>query len=664
MKSNKPTFSKSSSSVSTGPRQGRRIAGPLEVPEEIEIQADLELQLEEATANTRAVLRLVGELAAATGVDDAVNRTLTVIRDAFGFAYGSYWTVNAKEGALKFALENGSVNEEFRSVTRSASFAEGVGLNGRAWRQRDLVFTRDIGEIKDCVRAPAAGRAGVKSGISFPVIRDNAVVGTMDFFALTTLNPGPDRLAAFRAIGQIVGDTLTRLARAGEVARVNSMMQNMPVATMFADRDLIIRYVNPVSVKTLKTIEHLLPIKAEQILGSNIDIFHKNPERQRKMLADAKNLPWSGNIQLGPETLALAATAILNESGEYIGPMVTWSVITDKLKLEAEVKERQERERSSAEEIKRKADAISEVVAAAASGDLTKHINIEGNDTIAKMAEELRQFLSDLRGSISSIGQNAQALASSSEELTAVSHQMTSNAEETSAQANVVSTASTEVSRNVQTVAAAAEEMTASIREIANNASEAAKVAQQAVKVADQTNITVAKLGVSSDEIGNVVKLITTIAQQTNLLALNATIEAARAGEAGKGFAVVANEVKELAKETGKATEEISRKIEAIRHDTKAAVEAIGQIGKIINQINEIQTVIASAVEEQTATTNEMTRNIAEAAKGSNDIAQNITGVATAAKSTSQGAGDTSKAAQELARMSAELQTLVSRFKV
>ncbi|WP_206044421.1 methyl-accepting chemotaxis protein [Gemmatimonas groenlandica] len=260
------------------------------------------------------------------------------------------------------------------------------------------------------------------------------------------------------------------------------------------------------------------------------------------------------------------------------------------------------------------------------------------------------------------VSNSASSLASAAEELTASSHTMSATAEETSAQANVVSAASEQVSRNVSTVATGTEEMSASIREIASNAAEASKVASHAVKVAETTNDTVAKLGVSSAEIGKVIKVITSIAQQTNLLALNATIEAARAGEAGKGFAVVANEVKELAKETAKATEDISQKIEAIQKDTSGAVSAIREISQIIDKIAEIQTTIASAVEEQTATTNEMGRNVTEAAKGSSEIAENITGVAQAAIATSQGAADSLHASSELARMAAELQSVVSRF--
>jgi len=270
----------------------------------------------------------------------------------------------------------------------------------------------------------------------------------------------------------------------------------------------------------------------------------------------------------------------------------------------------------------------------------------------------------NLKVTIASVSENAQALSSASEELTAVSQQMSSNSEETATQANVVAAASEQVTRNVSTVAASAEEMSASIKEIAKNANDAAKVATDAVKAASDTNKTVAKLGESSIEIGKVIKVITSIAQQTNLLALNATIEAARAGEAGKGFAVVANEVKELAKQTATATEDISQKIEAIQNDTKGAVVAIDQIGKIINQINDIQNTIASAVEEQTATTNEIARNASEAAKGSTEISKNITSVSTAAKNTTEGANNTLSAATELAKLATALKRTVDQAKV
>jgi len=297
-------------------------------------------------------------------------------------------------------------------------------------------------------------------------------------------------------------------------------------------------------------------------------------------------------------------------------------------------------------------------------GDLTTRLEIVTKDELGELAKWFNTFLDEIHDIIAQVAGTAEEVATASVALNATSRQITSNSEETSAQADVVSKAAQAVSQNLQTVATGAEEMETSIKEIARNATEAAKVATSAVKVAAATTITVSKLGESSTEIGQVIKVITSIAQQTNLLALNATIEAARAGEAGKGFAVVANEVKELAKATAKATEDISGKIEAIQTDTKAAIDAIASISGVINRVNEISGTIATAVEEQNATTNEMSRNASEGAQGSGEITSNIAGVAEAAQSTTRGATDTQKASQQLVEMSTQLRSLVGQFKI
>ncbi|MBO3741593.1 methyl-accepting chemotaxis protein [Actinoplanes flavus] len=316
-----------------------------------------------------------------------------------------------------------------------------------------------------------------------------------------------------------------------------------------------------------------------------------------------------------------------------------------------------------AQGIVRSLAGVTDVCEGLADGDLTRQTGLTSRDEPGRMGRALDVAITRLRDTVGTIGGSAVTLASASEELTTVSSQLESGAAEVAEKAGAASSASEQVNVGVQSIAAGAEQMSASITEIASNAADAARIAHEGMAVADRTNNEVAELGAASAEIGDVVRLITSIAEQTNLLALNATIEAARAGELGKGFAVVAGEVKELAQQTAKATEEITERIAAIQESSGSAATAIGEITQVIQRIGDYTTTIASAVEEQTATTGEMSRSVADAATSSGDVARTVSEVAEVAAATADGARATQQAAGELTRLAGDLTNLVGGFR-
>jgi methyl-accepting chemotaxis protein len=450
-----------------------------------------------------------------------------------------------------------------------------------------------------------------------------------------------------------------RAAQLAAIGRAQAVIEFKPDGTVLTANDNFLATVG-YTLAEIQGRHHSTFVDPAEAGGAEYREFWAKLNRGEPSIADFRRLGKGGK-----EVWIRASYNPIPDSTGRVCKVVKFATdITAAKRAEFAAQQAAERQLHDAAELRAKVDAMLAVVDAAADGDLTRDVDVTGDDAIGRMGDGLGRFLTDLRARIGGIGGTAGTLSDASEGLSAVSAQMGTNAEETAAQAGTVSAAAEEVSQSVQTVAAAVEEMGASIREISKNAADGARIATNAAATAHQTNLTIAKLGESSAEIGQVVKVITSIAQQTNLLALNATIEAARAGEAGKGFAVVANEVKELAKETAKATEEIGQKITAIQADTRLAVEAIREITDIVARINDLSTAIATAVEEQTATTAEISRNVSEAARGSGEIAQNITAVAQAAQDTTVGAARTRDSAADLNRMAAELQDMVAKFRL
>jgi GAF domain-containing protein len=504
---------------------------------------ELRAAVEEARGNSAAVITVLRALAGVSESSAAAKAALDVVRESFHWTYGSYWRVDEETNALRFVLESGDAGTEFRQVTLAASFPEGVGLSGRAWRARELVFVKDLGELTDCVRAPAAQRVGVRSGVCFPLLERGKVVATMDFFSTETLDLSADRLEALRGVGVLVSQALERIAdterqaaAARDLAAVNTVLRGLSAATSEEDA----------------TKRALDTIRAEfgWVYGSYWRVDHN--DRALKFVLD------SGNAS--PEFREVTSRASFQEGVGLSGR--TWRA----------------RELVFVKDLGELTDCVRAPAAQRAgvqSGvcfPIVVHGSVVGTmDFFSTERLDLSESRMDaLRNTGFLVSQAVQRIA--------------------------------ETTR----IASAGAELVASIEEVERNVVKATSVANEAQSLTVDANQVVNRLAQSSAEIGNVVQVITGIAAQTNLLALNATIEAARAGETGKGFAVVANEVKDLAQGTARATEDVSALINAIQGDANSVVGALAAIGQIVERINESQTMISGVLTEQAAVTRDI----------------------------------------------------------
>lgn len=501
-----------------------------------------------------------------------------------------------------------------------------------------------------------------------------------------------------------------------EAGRVTSMLEQAPFNVMFADRDLKIQYMNPASTKTLKSLESILPIKADQMIGQNIDIFHKRPETQRKLLSDPSNLPHRANITLGKETLDLLVSAVFDQNKTYLGAMVTWEVITNKLAMEQQINENAEREKQQTEDMKAKVAQILEVANLVAQGDYSKEITVTGNDAIGQLGEGLAAFFKDKQASeakekvrtdlerqqaeeqrqkvatvlgivnnvakgdfalqvpdlgedavgqvAKALGQAVSAVRGTMEEVREVADTVAAAAQQLCATSETIASGAQEQASSLEETASSLEEITSTVKQNTDNAQQARQLATSSRDLAEKggqvVNNAVEAMGAinqASRQIADIITTIDEIAFQTNLLALNAAVEAARAGEQGRGFAVVAAEVRNLAQRSASAAKEIKNLIQDSGRKVDAGTELVNKSGQTLEEIVTSGKRVSDIVTEIAAASKEQLTGIEQVNKAVSQMDQ----------VTQANAGQTeemSGSSQSLVANAEQLRELVGRFKL
>ena len=604
---------------------GQLVSAAIERVRESERQA-------ETAADTRAVNEVLESVARATTVAEAAQVALETVRKSFNMAYGSYWVIDKTQNVLKFLVESGSVNDEFRRVTRESVFPEGVGFSGKTWKSRQLMFVKDLGVMTDCARREPAQRAGVKSGVCFPITMGGQIVGTMDFFALETLDLSDGRMDAFRNVGALVSGAMERVA-AAEKLRHQAEYQNREVARLVGN-------LIKVSQGDLASID-----KTSEAVDDNVRGVAENFEKINSALSSTVTA--IQNLVADTTTLAGAATIgdlskradLGRHQGDFRnvvkGVNETLDALIGPLKVSADYVDRISKGDTPAKitdvyhgdfnlikgnlnVLIEAMEAVSEAAQAISHGDLTVTIKTRSEQdklmkAMAEMVEGLGRTASDIKTAAGEVRTGSATLSSSIMQLSQGASEQAASAEEASS---------------------AMEEMVANIKQSAENATQTEKIAMQSAADAREGGKCVAEAVSAMKEIASKISIIEEIARQTNMLALNAAIEAARAGEHGKGFAVVAAEVRKLAERSQKAAGEINQ----LSSSTVKVAEKAGEmLEKLVPHIQHT----AELVQEITAASNEQNAGVAQI----NTALQQLQGVIQ----------DNASAAEEMAATSEEL---------
>ena len=474
--------------------------------------------------------------------------------------------------------------------------------------------------------------------------------GAKEIWINAIYNPIVDANGKVIKVVKFASDITQQVKNRRRDAERSAIIQNAPINIMLANTDGVITYMNPASEKTLKSVERLLPIKVHNVVGSSFDLFHKNPAHQRRLISDPKNLPINTEIQLGDETLSLQVSAIYDDAGTYVGPMICWDVITDRKAAAKREKEQVERDRRQQEELAKKVDEMLVVVNTAASGDLTKDVSFKGEDAMGRLAEGFRKMLADLRQVIGQVVEGAAQFAEGSHVIAESSQSLAQGAQTQSA--------------SVEEMSASIEELTRSIESVKDNAGEANRVASDTSRMAEDGGVSVNKsieamelIKNSSEQISEIIQVISEIASQTNLLALNAAIEAARAGEHGLGFAVVADEVRKLAERSSEAAKQISKLI-------KESTQRVADGAKLSEQVGQALKRIISGVSATATKISEIATSTVEQAQNANEVANAIQQISNVTEQSAAASEEMASSSEELGAQASSLRDLVRRFRV